>query len=167
MGCECQSVLYFKVDDEVALERGLAEGSDREDNSEEAIKARINTFNTETKPVIDFYAKFGKVHEIDASTDVNEVYATTRSCVLPQVSFLCGPMGAGKSVLGKQLCDKTNMKQLKFGDWIKENNLADAGDEVITTALIQHLAAQTVPRVLIENFPQTELQAKFFIKNAV
>jgi adenylate kinase family enzyme len=66
-------------------------------------------------------------------------------------------MGAGKSVLGKQLCDKTNMKQLKFGDWIAENNLADAGDEVITTALIQHLAAQTVPRVLIENFPQTEL----------
>ena len=25
MGCECQSVLYFKVDEDVALERGLAE----------------------------------------------------------------------------------------------------------------------------------------------
>jgi broad-specificity NMP kinase len=88
---------------------------------------------------------------------VNEVYAATRRAVLPQVSFLCGPMGAGKSVLGKALCEKTNMQQLRFNDWIKENNLTEADDETITGALIQYLAAQTCPRVLIENFPQTEL----------
>jgi len=85
MGCECQSVLYFNVDEDVALERGLAEGSDREDCTEEAIRARITTYNNETKPVIDFYNKFGKVYEVDANKDVNEVYAQTRSCVLPQV----------------------------------------------------------------------------------
>lgn len=141
MGCECQSVLHFKVNDEVALERGLLDASDREDNSVEAIKARITTYNQETAPVIDFYSKFGKVHEINANCDVNDVYAATRKAVLPQVSFLCGPMGAGKSVLGKVLCDKTNMKQLRFLDFIKENNLADADDETITTTLIQYLAA--------------------------
>jgi adenylate kinase family enzyme len=83
MGCECQSVLHFKVNDEVALERGLLDASDREDNSEEAIKARITTYNQETAPVIDFYSKFGKVHEINANCDVNDVYAATRKAVLP------------------------------------------------------------------------------------
>jgi adenylate kinase family enzyme len=125
------------------------------------------TDKRETTPVVDFYDKFGKVHRIDANKDVNEVYEATRKCVLPSVSFMIGPQGAGKSVLGKALCEKTNMKQLKFNQFVHENNLGSADDETVTAALIQHLAAQTCPRVLIESFPQSELQAKFFIKNCV
>jgi len=34
-------------------------------------------------------------------------------------------------------------------------------------ALIKKLSQETCPRVLLEDFPQSEFQAKFFIKNCV
>ena len=40
-------------------------------------------------------------------------------------------------------------------------------DEVIVMHLIKNLACESYPNVLIEDFPKTEFQARFFIKNCV
>ena len=59
------------------------------------------------------------------------------------------------------------MKLIKFNDFVEGNGLSDADDETVTSALIKTLSQELAPRVLLEDFPQTEFQAKFFIKNCV
>jgi len=59
------------------------------------------------------------------------------------------------------------MKLLDFDKFVTDNKLTDLGDEEVTMALIKHLSDEISPRVLIENFPKSEFQAKFFIKNCV
>lgn len=69
------------------------------------------------------YRKFGKVREIDASGSVNEVYALTKKALLPDVFFLNGPKGSGKTTVGKLLAEKTNMEVLNFDKYIKQHKL--------------------------------------------
>lgn len=44
-------------------------------------------------------------------------------------------------------------------------NLGNADEEQVVCALIKRLSLEICPRVMVEDFPQTEFQAKFFIKN--
>lgn len=78
---------------------------------------------------------------------------------------MVGPQASGKTTLGNKLSERTNMKLLNFQDFINEKGLKDADDETVTTALIHRLTQEISPRVLLEDFPQTEFQARFFIKN--
>ena len=45
----------------------------RTDDNEETIRARFNSFSTETKPVVDYYKKQGIVYDIDADKTIDEV----------------------------------------------------------------------------------------------
>lgn len=45
----------------------------RTDDNEETIKARFNSFLTETKPVVDYYRPMGIVVDIDADKSIEEV----------------------------------------------------------------------------------------------
>ena len=114
---------------------------------------RYQNYVDQTKPVIAMYDRFGKVHEIDGCRDPNDIYVDSRTAVLPQVSFLIGPQGSGKTVLGNGLCERTNMKLLNFPKFVAENNLGDKDDETVTSALIKALSADEMPRVLLEDFP--------------
>ncbi|KAK5578425.1 hypothetical protein RB653_008096 [Dictyostelium firmibasis] len=69
-------VLFFDCPEEVMTQRLLKRGesSGRSDDNMESIKKRFNTFNVQTKLVIDHYNKFDKVRIIQANRDVNEVY---------------------------------------------------------------------------------------------
>src|SRR5688572_11943869 len=111
--------------------------------------------------------KFGKVHFISATGTVNEVYQETKKAMLPETFFLIGPKCSGKTTLGKALSERTNMKLLNFSQFLKSSDLKNADDETKTMALIKLLVNETVPRILIEDFPQNEFQAKFFIKNCL
>jgi shikimate kinase len=73
--------------------------------------------------------------------------------MLPQVSFLIGPIGSGKSTLGRLLCERTNAKQLNFSKFVAEHGLTESEDDVVVMALIQQLALEISPRVVIEDFP--------------
>jgi len=59
-------VIYFQVSDETMTTRLLKRGetSGRADDNEETIKQRIITFHAETQPVIDYYKKAKKVHQV-------------------------------------------------------------------------------------------------------
>lgn len=52
-----------------------AETSNRSDDKDDVIKKRIRNYQDQTLPVVDYYKKFGKVNEIDATAGIAEVYA--------------------------------------------------------------------------------------------
>lgn len=85
------------------------------------------------------YRKFGKVRQIDASGSVNEVYAMTKKALLPDVFFLNGPKGSGKTTVGKQLAEKTNMEVLNFDKFIKNQKMQGKDDEAKVFKLIGYL----------------------------
>ncbi len=65
------------------------------------------------------------------------------------------------------LCERTNAKLLRFTTFVSEKGLAESDEDTLVLALIQQLALEISPRVVIVDFPQTEYQARFFIKNCV
>lgn len=73
--------------------------------------------------------------------------------MLPETFFLIGPKCSGKSTLGKALAERTNMKLLNFSHFLKNADLKNSDDETKTMALIKLLVNETVPRILIEDFP--------------
>ena len=66
--CECQNVLFYDVDEETLLQRCMVRASasavQREDDNEETLKKRLRAFKELSKPVVDMYARFGKVKHI-------------------------------------------------------------------------------------------------------
>lgn len=83
--CEAQTVLYFNVPEEICIARCMerAKTSDRSDDNQSTIKKRYTNYVESTKPAIDMYQHFGKVHEIDGTRDINEIYEDTRKALLP------------------------------------------------------------------------------------
>lgn len=47
----------------------------RADDNEETVRRRINVYREQTQPVIDYYKRLGKLHEVDASGTIEEVSA--------------------------------------------------------------------------------------------
>lgn len=100
------------------------------------------------------YEHFGKVREIDGCTEVNEIYEQARAAVLPQVNWMIGPTSSGKTIIGQDLCDRTNMELVNYSQFLCENpNLSNKDEEFKTQAFINCLSYKTTPRVLLEDFP--------------
>jgi len=74
--CLSSLVLLYSTTEKVMLDRLLERGktSGREDDNEETIKKRFNTYKDTTMPVIEYYAKLGKVAEVDSSPSVEDVH---------------------------------------------------------------------------------------------
>ena len=73
------AVVYFELADEVMKERLLGRNEGRADDNEETIAKRLETFNAETKPVIDTYENEGKLIKIDATKSVDDVFADVKN----------------------------------------------------------------------------------------
>ena len=73
------AVVYFEVPDDVMKQRLLGRNEGRADDNEETIAKRLETFNAETKPVIDTYEKEGKLIKIDATKSVDDVFADVKN----------------------------------------------------------------------------------------
>lgn len=164
---ETQQVLFYDVPQELMIERCMkrAETSGRDDDNAETIKKRIQQFFDQSMPVVDYYKRFSKVRKIDATGGISDVYAASKDAVLPQTMFVLGPKGAGKSTISNNLSDRTNAAFLNFHAFKAGNGLADAGEEEVVLKLIQTLAEEPKPRVVLENFPENVFQAKFFLRN--
>ena len=100
-----------------------AETSGRADDNAETIKQRVKTYFDQSLPVVDYYKKFGKVRQIDATGSIAEVYAQSKSAVLPQCMSVLGPKASGKSTIGAALSQRTNMKLIDFNDYLRVNGL--------------------------------------------
>ncbi len=66
---------------------------------------------------------------------------------------MIGPKASGKTTLGNALCKRTNMKQINYNEFLREQNLNDCDEETQTVALIKCLSTEKVPRILLEDFP--------------
>jgi adenylate kinase family enzyme len=166
-------VLFYDVDEETLLQRCLVRASNaavqREDDNEETLKKRLRAFKELSKPVVEMYARFGKVKHIDASMNVNQVFEATKKAMLPEVFFLVGPKGSGKSTVGRELGSRSNMEVLSFDKFLTEGGYPSFGydDEEVTLALVKRLINETAPRFLLTDFPRSDTQARLFVKNCV
>ncbi|MBI5078849.1 adenylate kinase [Candidatus Saganbacteria bacterium] len=69
-------VVYFKISQEQAVERllGRAALEGRTDDNKDAIRTRFEVYEKETRPLIERYAKKGKLLSLDASLSIAEVF---------------------------------------------------------------------------------------------
>ncbi|KAJ1763259.1 bifunctional uridylate/adenylate kinase [Coemansia sp. RSA 2167] len=77
--CKAKKVLYFECPEATMLERLLDRGktSGRTDDNIGSIKKRFRTYINDSKPVIDEYAKEGKVMTVSCEASVEDVYKHT------------------------------------------------------------------------------------------
>ncbi|XP_068604619.1 UMP-CMP kinase [Brachionichthys hirsutus] len=74
-------VLFFDCNREVCIERCLERGksSGRTDDNRDSLEKRIKTYLKSTRPIIELYEKLGKVHSVDASLGVEEVFTKVKA----------------------------------------------------------------------------------------
>ena len=153
---ELQTILFYEASEEVLFQRmqARAASSGRPDDNPEAFRKRIEEFNAKTRPVVDFYQRFGKLRFVDATGEVPVVYAATKQALLPQVTCLFGASGSGKTTLAAHLASRANLKVINFTQLVWQNYRDRRGDdEYITQQLIDRLRGEIAPRVLLEEFP--------------
>jgi adenylate kinase len=46
----------------------------RSDDNEESVRTRLDTFETSTKPLIDYYEQTERLKKIDGTGEVEEIY---------------------------------------------------------------------------------------------
>jgi UMP-CMP kinase len=95
--------LFLNCAEDELLRRLLVRGetSGRSDDNEESIRKRFATFHELCLPVIERYARAGKLHEIDASRSTAEVFADIcplfeRALAESAVSTTAGGGGGGE-----------------------------------------------------------------------
>lgn len=79
----CSAVLFFDCSEEVMRERLLARGqtSGRADDNEETIVKRFRTFVEQSKPVVEEFAKEGKVFAISSEQTPDDVFAEVKTAL--------------------------------------------------------------------------------------
>jgi len=65
------SVIYIELPDEVATERLLVRN--RSDDKPETIRQRLAVYHKETRPVVDYYKRAGKLKSVDGSPEATAV----------------------------------------------------------------------------------------------
>lgn len=75
-GTQTDILIDLQVDEEVLIERLLNRGktSGRSDDNLDTIKKRLEVYNNQTKPVIDFYKKLGKYAGIYGAGSIDEIF---------------------------------------------------------------------------------------------
>lgn len=71
-GRNINGVLYFTADNDVLVQRMMARG--RADDTSEVIQNRLNVNGELTKPIADFYAEKGVLHELDGAKTLEDVF---------------------------------------------------------------------------------------------
>ena len=72
-GSQIDAVIELQVGNEEIVQRMLARG--RSDDNEETIRQRLAVFEAQTKPLIDYYQKQGKLRSIDGSGELAAISA--------------------------------------------------------------------------------------------
>jgi adenylate kinase len=74
-GVELQAVVHLRVGRTELLRRLRARAEGRADDTEPVIRHRLDVYDAETAPMLEFYAGRGLVVDIDGEAPVSEVFA--------------------------------------------------------------------------------------------
>lgn len=55
---------------------------ERADDTAEKIKVRLDTYNEQTKPLIDYYAKSGRLHRVDGTKDQETIHREIKNILM-------------------------------------------------------------------------------------
>jgi adenylate kinase len=77
IGRRLDAILFLDLPDDVATERMLkrADEENRPDDTPEVIATRLETYHTETEPIVDHYRVTGRLVPLHAERTIAEVYA--------------------------------------------------------------------------------------------
>lgn len=187
--CEC--VLYFECSAETMTARLLKRGetSGRVDDNEATIKNRLETFFSQTIPVIEYYKEREKIHTISAETNPEEIFREVKTILdsLPSRSttalrqldiiFISGHRSNDTQV-GQQLADNNGRTVLSVSDLLKKQSENESegqpdvnqqpkevSNENILKVLFEKLMNETNPRgYVIVGLPKTVDQLEQFQK---
>lgn len=121
---ELQQIIHVDVEiDELSIRlEARCKISDRLDDNLDIIKKRLNAYNDQTLPCIDYYTKFGKVRNVKPydskkmeQREDSHIWSDIKNALLPQIMFIVGPTKSGKTTLGNTLAERTNISQINFG----------------------------------------------------
>ncbi len=70
---EVKGALYIEVSNEEMKKRLLGRNEGRADDNEETIGKRLETFEKETKPIVEYFEKQGNLIKIDGMKTVDEI----------------------------------------------------------------------------------------------
>lgn len=65
--------IWIDVPKEIAIERAMQRG--RPDDTKESVENRINTYYSQTMPIIEYIEHFGNLVKVDGTKSVEEVFA--------------------------------------------------------------------------------------------
>jgi adenylate kinase len=74
-GSSLDAFLMLKVSEAELVNRILSRGEGRSDDNPEKVKVRLDVYNKETAPVLDYYDKKGLVSYIDGFGTVDEIFS--------------------------------------------------------------------------------------------
>ncbi|MEM9146624.1 MAG: adenylate kinase [Pseudomonadota bacterium] len=81
-GMNLDAVVEMQVRDELLLDRiktrAAETGGTRADDNEETLKERLAVYHAETAPLIEYYAKTGKLKTVDGMADIDDVTASIK-----------------------------------------------------------------------------------------
>ena len=82
-GIKLDMALELKVVEEELIQRLLkrAQIDGRADDNYETIRERLNVFHTQTAPLTEYYAKQGKLEQVDGMQSEENVFASIKECV--------------------------------------------------------------------------------------
>jgi len=126
-------ILYYDCSFETMEKRIMerSKTSGRSDDNADAIKKRFQTYQNETKPVIDFFEAKNEIRKINAERDVNAVYADTQAALntikdsikprdqKPSAVFVLGGPGSGKGTQCEKIIQDFGFKHLSVGDLLR------------------------------------------------
>ncbi|KNF05246.1 hypothetical protein PSTG_01462 [Puccinia striiformis f. sp. tritici PST-78] len=130
--CESAFVLFLTCPEEKLLPRLIERGktSGREDDNEESIKKRFQTFVQTSMPVIDHYSSKGKVVQVDSSGTVDQIYSDIKMALDSQLATRTSshtapatPAAILPAVVEEAVPDTRSLKPILPGETPKPRNL--------------------------------------------
>ncbi|MBE9032482.1 adenylate kinase [filamentous cyanobacterium LEGE 11480] len=77
----CSTVIYFEVPQTILIQRMLDRG--REDDNQATVQRRLEVYQEQTVPLINFYQKRGYLQLVDGGADVVTVASNLREAIGP------------------------------------------------------------------------------------
>jgi len=154
----------------------------RADDTKEALKSRLESYHSETTPILGHYKPTGVIRCIDSSNlgvSPANMKAAVEQAIRQQrtVMILFGPPGAGKGTLSPPLVEALKVPQLSTGDMLRAAVAAGSpvglqaksvmekgglvSDDLVVGIIKERTAnADCAGGFILDGFPRTLAQAK-------